>query len=149
MTAENLFALINAFVLPFWLLLLIAPFSKPTRWLVHSGVVPVVLGLLYIVVLSLSMAGDMPEGAGMQSLQSLQIAFSDPRALLAGWIHYLVFDLFIGAWIIRDARRQGMPHWVVVIPALLAFLTGPFGLLLYIGLRAAWKKRFSLEEAPD
>ncbi len=51
MSHETLFTLINAFVLPFWLLLLIAPFSKPTRWLVHSGVVPLVLGLPYIVCL--------------------------------------------------------------------------------------------------
>ena len=146
MSHETLFTLINAFVLPFWLLLLIAPFSKPTRWLVHSGVVPLVLGLLYIVTLSLSMAGDMPEGASMQSLQGLQIAFSDPRALLAGWMHYLVFDLFVGAWIVRDAKRQGMPHWAVVIPVILTFATGPFGLLLYVGLHAAWKRRFSFDE---
>jgi hypothetical protein len=39
-----------------------------------------------------------------------------------------------------------MPHWAVVVPVILTFATGPFGLLLYVGLRAAWKRRFGFDE---
>jgi len=146
MDSELVFTLVNAFVLPFWLLLLVAPFSKVTRVLVHSGLVPVILGLVYVAFIVLGMSGDSPEGAGMQSLAGLQAAFSDPRALIGAWVHYLVFDLFVGAWMIRDAKRQNIPHLAVVLPAVLTFVLGPFGLLLYVGLRAAWKRRFTLEE---
>lgn len=146
MNSELLFTLVNAFVLPFWILLLLAPFSKVTRVLVHSGLVPVILGLVYVAFIVLSIGGAAPEGSGMQSLAGLQAAFSDPRALLGAWVHYLVFDLFVGAWMIRDARRHNIPHLAVVVPAILTFVLGPFGLLLYIGLRAIWKKRFTLEE---
>ena len=61
--------------------------------------------------------------------------FQTPHLLLAGWIHYLAFDLFIGAWEVRDARRLGITH-ILVIPCLaLTFLFGPAGLLLYFVLR--------------
>ncbi len=146
MNPELIFTLVNAFVLPFWLLLLVVPFSKVTQVLVHSGVVPVILGLVYVAFIVISMSGDSPEGAGMQSLAGLQAAFSDPRALIGAWVHYLVFDLFVGAWIIRDAKRRDIPHLAVVVPAILTFVLGPFGLLLYIGLRAIWKKKFTLAE---
>ena len=32
--------------------------------------------------------------------------------LLAGWIHYLAFDLLTGVWETRDAASRGIPHWM-------------------------------------
>ena len=56
--------------------------------------------------------------------------------LLAGWLHYLAFDLFVGAWIVRTARSEGMP-FLLVLPCLpLTFLFGPAGFLLFVVLRA-------------
>ena len=61
-------------------------------------------------------------------------------AAAGGWVHYLAFDLFIGAWQVRDARVQGISH-LLVIPCLqLTFLFGPAGLLLYFLIRAADKR---------
>ena len=40
--------------------------------------------------------------------------FENPYLLLAGWVHYLAFDLFIGAWEVRDARRLEINHLLVV-----------------------------------
>ena len=56
--------------------------------------------------------------------------------LLAGWIHYLCFDLFIGSWEVRDAKAQGISHWLVIPCLFLTFMFGPVGLLLYFALRA-------------
>jgi hypothetical protein len=84
----------------------------------------------------------------MNSIAGLQIAFSDPRALVGAWVHYLVFDLFVGAWMVRDARREGIAHLAIVIPLILTFMAGPFGLVLYVALRGVWKRRFSLDEDP-
>jgi hypothetical protein len=58
--------------------------------------------------------------------------------LLAGWVHYMAFDLFIGAWETRDARRAGVPHLMVVPCLILTFMLGPIGLLVYLALRA-WR----------
>ena len=61
--------------------------------------------------------------------------FSNPWALLAGWIHYLAFDLLIGTWETRDAREHGVPHLLLVPCLVLTFLFGPAGWLLYRGVR--------------
>ena len=55
--------------------------------------------------------------------------------LLAGWVHYLAFDLFIGAWETRDAAARGVPHAWVVPCLLMTFLLGPIGLLAYLAIR--------------
>jgi hypothetical protein len=63
--------------------------------------------------------------------------FQNRWLLLAGWVHYLAFDLLLGAWEVRTARREGISHaWV--LPCLLAtFLFGPAGYLLFQFLRAS------------
>jgi hypothetical protein len=63
------------------------------------------------------------------------------QALLAGWIHYLAFDLFTGAWEARDARRLRISRWLVAPCLLLTFLFGPLGLGLYLLLRAGLRKK--------
>jgi hypothetical protein len=62
--------------------------------------------------------------------------FSNPWVLLAGWTHYLAFDLFIGGWEVRDAQRRGIPHLFIVPALVLTFLFGPAGLLLYLAIRS-------------
>lgn len=53
---------------------------------------------------------------------------SQPQIALAGWLHYLAFDLFVGAWEARTARAEGIPHWAVIPCLILTFLFGPAGL---------------------
>ena len=62
-------------------------------------------------------------------------AFANPWLLLAGWIHYLAFDLLTGVWEVRDAARRGVPHWLVVPCLALTFMLGPAGWLLYRAVR--------------
>ena len=50
---------------------------------------------------------------GFGSLADVATLFQKQELLLAGWIHYLAFDLFIGAWETRDAARNQIPHLVV------------------------------------
>jgi hypothetical protein len=70
--------------------------------------------------------------------------FENRWALLAGWTHYLAFDLFVGTWEVRDARASGIPH-LLVLPCLgLTFLFGPAGWLLYMALRAGYTKRVTV-----
>ena len=59
------------------------------------------------------------------------------RTILAGWVHYLAFDFFIGCWMVIDAAERGIKHLLVVPCLVLTFMFGPAGLLLYVGLRAA------------
>jgi hypothetical protein len=63
------------------------------------------------------------------------LLFSNPWLLLAGWIHYLAFDLLVGSWEARDAHDRGVRHLLVVPCLILTFLFGPIGWLIYLGIR--------------
>jgi hypothetical protein len=71
--------------------------------------------------------GVSPAEGGFGTLAEVKALFSVDALLLAGWIHYLAFDLFIGAWIVRDSQTHDLRHWVV-IPCL-------FGLVIYVLLK--------------
>ena len=73
--------------------------------------------------------------------------FQKQELLLAGWVHYLAFDLFIGAWETRDAQRNQIPHLVVIPCLVMTFMLGPIGLLFYLAIRTAKTRAFSLEHA--
>jgi hypothetical protein len=72
---------------------------------------------------------------GFGSLAEVMKLFANQWATLAGWIHYLAFDLFVGGWEVRDAQARGISHWFVIPCLVLTFLLGPIGFLLYCVLR--------------
>ena len=65
------------------------------------------------------------------------------------WIHYLAFDLFVGAWIVRDVGRRGLPHLAVAPCVLLTMMYGPTGLLVYLTLRFFMRRALTLHEEPE
>jgi hypothetical protein len=86
----------------------------------------------------------------MSTIAGVMAIFSSPNGVLTGWTHYLVFDLFVGAWIGRDARRRGTPHWLVAPCLLFCLMFGPIGLLLYLSARLiTGKGGASLDETPS
>lgn len=145
---ELAFRLINLGVLPGWLLLMVAPGWKGTKWLVHSSILILIFAGLYVLWLGWALVGgeNNPEGS-MGSLQGVMALFAHPMGVLVGWTHYLAFDLFVGAWIVRDAARRGVMHWAVIPCLILTLMLGPVGLLTYIIVRAAsGKGGLGLEE---
>jgi hypothetical protein len=72
---------------------------------------------------------------GFSTLAAVALLFTSPWVLLAGWIHYLAFDLLIGTWEARDARERGVRHLLLIPCLVLTFLFGPAGWLLYRGVR--------------
>lgn len=145
MPYDTLFRVCNFGILPFWLLLAFAPRARLTALLVHLPLVPILLGTLYGILL---FTGSPPPPEGnMGSLAGVSALFSVPRVLTAAWIHYLIFDLFVGAWQTRDAARRGVSHWLVVPCLALTLMLGPLGLLAYLGVRYARTRVLGLDEA--
>jgi hypothetical protein len=132
MSLETIFSAANGLALLGWLLLAVAPRWRFTDRVVLSGAASLLLAALYLG-LAVVYLGDSEGGFG--SLADVVKMFSQPPVVLLGWVHYLAFDLFIGAWELRDARARGVPH-LALLPCLgLTFMLGPIGLLLYFGLR--------------
>lgn len=141
MSAETVFDIANNGILIFWLLLIAAPHWRVTELLVQSVVIPVVIGLTYTWLIAMVFfGGALPEGGNFTSLAGVMTFFTSPVAATAGWIHYLVFDLFVGAWEVRDATRRGIPHLAVIPCLILTLLAGPVGLLLYVALRIGMRR---------
>ena len=86
-------------------------------------------------------------------MANVQLLFTSPMAALAGWVHYLAFDLFVGCWIARKSDELNISR-LIQAPILLAtFMFGPFGYLLFMLLKGANilglnKAKKSLEIAP-
>jgi hypothetical protein len=136
MTVEFLFSICNLIVLPQWLLLVVAPGWKWTQWLAASYLIPVLLALVYVLLL-ISHFSEMQNG-GFDSLAAVREFFSSDHILLAGWIHYLAFDLIVGSWIIRNGQQSGIPHWLLIPCLFFTFMLGPAGLLLYMLIKFAY-----------
>jgi hypothetical protein len=144
MTLETLFSLCNALALPAWLLLAVAPRWRFTNLVVHSGAWPLVYAVIYTALI-LYYFGQGEGGFG--SLAGVMKLFDQPGAVMAGWVHYLAFDLFIGSWEVRNAKKHNIPHWLVVPCLFFTFMFGPIGLLLYILLRTAFTFKLNVEHA--
>ena len=129
--ADTLFAQLNPVPLPGWLLLAILPRWRFTMPIVRFLIAPL-LAVAYAILIAARFSAT---GGNFNSLAGVQSLFADPHVLLAGWIHYLAFDLFVGSWIVEDALGRGVPAWARIIPLPLTLMFGPVGLLLYLGLR--------------
>ena len=132
MDLERIFSLASTIAVVGWLLLLILP-KRPLA--VHTAGVflPLLLALIYIYFI-INIRGA--EG-GFGSLSDVALLFQRQELLLAGWIHFLCFDLFVGAWEVRDSQQHGIPHLVVIPCLIMTFMLGPVGLLFYFAIRTA------------
>ncbi len=132
MTPDQLFQLANPLALLGWLVLLASPLAPRAAQAISAAAIPLLLALAY-TGLVLAFWWEAPGGFG--SLPEVQALFTHPQIALAGWVHYLAFDLFLGAWEVRTARAEGIPHWAVIPCLILTFLFGPAGLLAFAILR--------------
>jgi len=137
LTPDALFRYGNLVALAGWLTLGlgIALRSPRLRDTVAGLAVPLGLSVAYTAIIMVHWWSG--EG-GFSSLQDVNALFRSPWLLLAGWVHYLAFDLFVGAWIARDAEAHGLPRLLLVPVLPVVFLFGPAGLLLWLCLRTAF-----------
>ena len=134
MPLEPLFSCANSAALLTWALLILLPRWRGLAQATAQTIVPLLLAAAYSGLL---MAWWTRSQGGFGSLAEVAALFGEQPLLLAGWLHYLAFDLLVGAWIARVAQRESVA-WVW--PALiLTFLFGPAGYLLFQAQRASRK----------
>ncbi len=147
MEPARLFDMVGWIALPGWLLLVMLPKWKWTQT-ITVGLLPAILAAIYLVSF-IQYFGDVPDGFGaFGSLAGVKAAFSIDGILLAGWIHYLAFDLFVGSWEVRDSQRVGVHHLLVIPCLFLTFIIGPVGLLAYLVLRVVLKRKLVIDGVP-
>jgi hypothetical protein len=138
MTPDQVFSIANAVAMCVWILLAVLPRQQWVSGVLAPIAMPAFFALIYVAIIVAQWKGS---AGGFSSLSAVGTLFSQPWLLLAGWVHYLAFDLFVGSWEVRDARERGIPHLAVVPCLLLTFLFGPAGWLAYSGLRLVYTSR--------
>ena len=139
MNLETIFSISGQVTMVGWLLLLIVPAWRYTKPIVQTGLVPVLLSILYAYLIFANWGSG--EG-GFGSLEEVSQLFNNDALLLAGWVHYLAFDLWVGSWEAGDAVKNGIHRLIMVPCLLLTFMFGPIGLLLYIIIRTIKTRKF-------
>lgn len=137
MNANTIFAAVNLIALAGWLLIVFAPYSRATRRLIDSMVLPVVLALVYAAALVIAFS-LMPQV--VWTLEGIAEVMSDPWIMTLGWTHLVAFDLVAGTWMKLDAAKRKIRHRWMIVPYLLTFLLGPVGLLTYVLMRNITQK---------
>lgn len=134
---NRLFQISSAFAMCGWLVLFFAP-----SWAVDNPVwvlaPAALLALSYGYSLILGGRHDEPQKprrGNFFSLRGVLKLFESRSAVLAGWIHFLAFDLMVGYMIVVDSGQQGISHWLVLPCLFLTLMFGPLGLLSYLILR--------------
>jgi hypothetical protein len=139
MAADQIFQICNSIAPLGWILLLFFPKWKWTKILILQGIIPLILGIVYLSLILLFFG----EGEGdFNSLNGVMKLFTNPWTVTAGWIHYLAFDLFVGTWEVNNSQKLGIKHYLVIPALLLTFFFGPIGLLLYYLIRAIKTRQF-------
>jgi Domain of unknown function (DUF4281) len=135
MTASGLFQAFNLAALAGWIILAAAVLLK-RPWLrdtLAGTWIPVAISAGYAILIALFFAGT--EG-GFDSLENVQKLFTAPWAALAGWTHYLAFDLSMGTRIARGFEEMRLPRWPLLFLLPLTFMLGPVGFLVFEIIKA-------------
>ena len=137
MTPADVFAIVNPTALVMWIMMVFLPKWKGTKFLLDYKVVPILLSVVYVIYIAKSLiAGGMMDFGSLASVKEL---FTVDNAVLAGWVHYLAFDLIVGMWILEQNKKANIHH-LLIVPCLLGtFMFGPVGFLLFILIQSIKK----------
>tara|TARA_B110000438_G_C15756474_1_gene625349 strand:+ start:22 stop:495 length:474 start_codon:yes stop_codon:yes gene_type:complete len=149
LTFENIYMGANIVLIPFWLLLIIAPNSNFTQFFINSIILPLLISSAYIFVVRQMLLLDESIFDIFNlylSLDSLYSVFATESFLLIFWLHFLSINLFLGSWISRDAIKYNISRGIVFIPLVLIYFAGPIGLVLYWIIRIFFAKKLSFHD---
>ena len=148
LTTENIYLATNWGVIPFWLLLILAPNNSLTKLLVNSIIAPLILGSENVfIAYKLFLDGLIFESFNLYfGLANLYTVYSNEDFLLIFWLHFLSISLFVGSWIARDSLRYNIPKFLASICLIMTYFTGPVGIILYWLIRTFFAKKINLDE---
>lgn len=128
MDTATFFKIANNTAMLGWLMLLIVPKWKYTIPTVVSFII-FFLSISYTFIIIKAFPFIKPDV--FSSLSTIRNLFANDTALLAGWIHYLAFDLFVGVYIVKEAHKFEINRLIVIILLPLTFIFGPIGYVAF------------------
>jgi hypothetical protein len=144
MAVAEVFSFANLFALVGWGILVLAVVVRRPWWrdAIAGMAWPILLSVLYIAALAIGWGDSEGSFASLADVRSL---FASDWMLLAGWVHYLAFDLFVGAWIAAAADQAKLSRLCLVPILPLTFMFGPAGFFLFVVIRRGFAGGASVE----
>ncbi len=136
MPLDLLFRIASTLALAGWIVLALSPVNRRLAVLTARLLAAVLCGGYLAVLVHALGHGPAPDWRAFNSLDGVMGLLRTREAFLAGWVHYLAFDLFTGAWEAETAPAARVPHAVLLVCLFLTFMAGPVGLLTYLVIRA-------------
>jgi len=133
MNYEMIFSIVGLAAMIGWLVLLVSP--KMPIWADRIAGLAIPLGLS--VGYTFLLFAYPPQNGGFGTFAEITELFADPASLMAGWVHFLAFDLLVGAWICRKGREEAVNFWAVLPCLPITFLFGPAGFVCFSIVRGA------------
>ena len=147
-TSENIYLFANWGVVPFWLLLILAPNHALTNFFAQSIIAPLLLAIGYVYLsYNLYLESNIFDGFDLYyGLDELYSIFANETLLLIFWLHFLAISLFAGAWIVRDSKKYSVPKIVLIPSLILTYFSGPLGLVVYWLVRIFFARKISFND---
>ncbi|GAQ84411.1 abscisic acid -deficient 4 protein [Klebsormidium nitens] len=149
--ASNMFTFGTAMVVPFYTLMLAAPKWRGTRKVMDSAIPYVILGAMYMYLLSISWTPEHPKlmfssKYWLPELSGITRMFSSMLTVSSAWIHLLAVDLFAGRNIYLDSITHNLPSRHSLVLCLMFGPVGIFSHLFTKNIVMAWRKATKTEK---
>ncbi|HEY4188116.1 MAG TPA: ABA4-like family protein [Polyangia bacterium] len=128
------FSVSALFIMPFWVLMALAPRWRWTERIVRSPAI-VAGPLMLYAALVLPLLLTLLPAVARPSLPVIASLLGSARGATIAWMHFLALDLFVGRWIFLDGKAHGRSAWLISPLLVLTLLFAPLGLGVYLLLR--------------
>ena len=134
-TDRRIYAVVNTSTAPLWLAMILAPRSPVTARLVRLATpLYAALGASYVGLLATGWGGERVD---FRDPETVRAGLQQPKGFLAGWAHYVAFDLFVGRWVWEQGLAQQRSTRAAL---LLTWLAGPAGLTTWLAQSAVRRR---------
>ena len=128
MSADAIFLALNALFFVPWFILFISKEPRFESWHDRPSLLSL-MAILYsiLIIYSIYLNGGL---TNMFEFETLKASFQQDTVMLLGWLHYLIFDLFVGIHVQHRVCSWAAPLRISVL--VLCLMLGPIGYLAYI-----------------
>ncbi len=148
LTFNNIYLFANWGVVPFWLLLIMAPNHGATRFFSYSVIPFILLASAYVFLgYKIYLDGNILSSFNLYlGYENLYKIYSEESFLIIFWLHFLSISLFVGSWIARDGQRHLVPSILTAICLIITYFAGPIGIVIYWFIRVFYSKKINFNE---
>ena len=138
-THNQILHAVNLGSLPAWISLVFLPRWRHTKTITLA--IAVAYSVMYVMLayVLFSKALFAIDPMAFSTTEGLSRMFAESTSVLAGWAHFIVFDLWTARYFVLDSGRANIPHLAVVPCILGCMFFGPLGLLTYVTVKKVFQ----------